>query len=460
VFYVLAAALCVVEFFDVFPAWLKTPLGTGSPRWRRTFFVLGICALPLAFELQLQLFGEMERAQRLTGLAAFPFPVLDSSATMIASRDRFPPMLLVLMVIESLALWAVVRQLAAERLVTDGALTGIATLALAIAALHAPVLTSGDMYSYIGYGLLGSRAYSPPAIPFGDEFASVNALWGMPLPSAAYGPLWVAYNGWVLQSAGTLLQKIHLIQVVGLVCVIALAALLRACGLKPATCALVLLNPVMYLQFVTNGHNDILPVLLTVAAFAVARRMPYAAVPIAIAAGAMKVPFVAIGALAFVRSGSLARRLGLTAGCVIAGAIISLAFGGGAYSSALGTEVASRHTEGGLWLLRIPGHAIAAAIALTAVCVALFGRRPLWSAALTFPALSGGRFAWYGLWGLPLALQDDLLMTRFLLALPAVGFCLERAVDVTSYEIGALAAIVLLASPGVVQKVRPPARVP
>jgi hypothetical protein len=46
------------------------------------------------------------------------------------------------------------------------------------------------------------------------------------------------------------------------------------------------------------------------------------------------------------------------------------------------------------------------------------------------------------------------MMTRFLLALPAVGFCLERAVDVTSYEIGALVTIVLLALPGVVQKGR------
>jgi hypothetical protein len=272
------------------------------------------------------------------------------------------------------------------------------------------------------------------------------------MPPAAYGPLWIAFNTWTLQSAGTLLVKIHLIQAIGLASVLALAALLRACGLKPATCALVLLNPFLYLQFVTNGHNDILPVLLTVAAFAVARRSPHAAMPIAVAAGAMKVPFVAIGALAFLGTGPAARRVTLAALSATVGVIIALAFGGGPYSSALGTEVASRHAESGLWLLRIPGHLLAATIALAAICVSLLGRRAPWSAALTAPALAGGRFAWYGLWCLPFALEDEAAMTRLLLCLPAVGFCLERVVNVAFYEFCALAAIVLLALPAVFQK--------
>jgi hypothetical protein len=423
---------------------------------RRTLFLLGICALPPAFALQVHIFGAIERAQPLAYQTQFPFPVIDDrSPGLIASRGWFAAELCAVVLVQIAALWSVTRALTSRGPArAEGILIAIAAAALAAIAFRAPALTSGDMYTYLGYALLGSTAYSPPHAQFPGDFAAINAWWGTPIPPAPYGPLWLAFNAWCLAWASTLSAKVHVLQGIGLAGIVALAALLRACGLKPATCALVLLNPFLYLQFVTNGHNDILPLLLTAAAFAVARKRPFAALPIAIAAGLMKLPFAAIAALAFARSVPPARRIGLAAATAFGALVISLAAGGRPYLNGLSTHAA----EGGLGSLpgfvRAPEHVIAAALATAAICAVLLGKRVPGSAALTLPALAAKLFPWYGTWCLPFALDDDALTARLLLCLPVLGFFLESIVDVWGYALFAAEAVVVLAVPGLVAKLR------
>ncbi len=453
-FYAFVAALCIAEYFHLLPPWTTAPFAVCSPERRRAFFVFALFSLPLAFALHLGILGEIERAQHLAGRVALPFPVIDfSSATLIASRAWFTPALFVVALIETVALIAVAHQLGEGRLSRiDGLLVGIACVLLATVALNAPALTDGDMYSYVGYDLLGWRAYSPPNAPFAGDFSAINALWGTPMPPAAYGPLWLAYNTWYLHWAETLVGKIHLLQAAGIAAIATLAILLRSCGLKPATCALVLLNPFLYLEFVTNGHNDLFPVILTAVAFAIARRTPYLAVPAAVAAGAMKVPFVVIGTLAFVIPTAPARRVALAALTTLCGIAIVCSFGAGIYAQALFSEASEGATAP--WLRFTPPHIAAIAIALAAICTSLLGRRTLRSSALALSSLAAQRSAYYGVWCLPFALGDDMLMKRLLLCLPALGFFLQSVVDVRWYQFCMLAALLLLTVSGIIRRAK------
>ncbi len=455
-FYALVIALYALESLGVSPPWATQELRARSERLRRPFFAIGLCTLPIAFALQVWLFGAISRAQPPAYQTMLPFPVIDDrSISLISSRSWFAAALCLIALIETAALWSVVRALDAERpKPSDGILVGIAAAALATIAFCAPALSSADMYAYVSDGLLGRAAYTPPNVSLSGEYAAINAWWGTPIRPTPYGPLWVAFNAWLLHFAGTLPGKIRVLQAAGLACILALAALLRACRLKPATCALVLLNPFLYLQFVSNGHNDLWPVLLTLAAFAVAKRRAYGALPFAIAAGAMKLPFAAIGALAFAGTGSAARRISLAALAAIGGVAISLAFAGHGFVNGLSFQAASGDLTSGFALLQSPEHAVAAALALAAICAALLGRRAPRSAVLTLPALAVKLFPWYAVWCLPFALDDEPLMTRLLVALPVLGFLLESIVDVRWYLFGALTAIVAGALPRIVRKMR------
>ena len=457
VFYAFVITLFALESLGVLPQWATQEHRARSDRLRRAFFVLGICALPIAFALQMWLLGEICRAQPFVHPTTLPLPVIDDgSVTLILSRSWFAAALFVIALVETAALWCVFRALDAQRpTIVDGALVGIAAAALATIAFCVPALSSADMYAYVSDGLLGRAAYTPPNVALSGEYGAVSAQWGTPIRPTPYGPVWVALNAWLLSFAGTLPGKIHVLQATGLACIVALTALLRACRLRPATCALVLLNPFLYLQFVSNGHNDVWPVLLTVAAYAVARRQSYAAFPFAVAAGAMKLPFAAIGTLAFDGTGSAIRQISLAALAAISGVAISLAFAGPGFVNGLYFQAASGGLTGGLALLQSPEHAVAAAIAIAAICAALLGRRAPRSAVLTLPALAVKLFPWYVIWCLPFALDDEPLMTRLLVALPALGFLLESNVDVHWYLLGAFAAIVIAALPRIVHKMGP-----
>jgi hypothetical protein len=457
VFYALVIALCALEALGVSPPWATRELRARSDRPRRPFFVLALCALPVAFASQMWILGEISRAQPLAYQTMLPFPVIDDrSMILISSRSGYAAALCLIALVETAALWSVVRALDAERpKQIDGILVGIAAAALATIAFCAPALSSADMYAYVSDGLLGRAAYSPPSVALNGEYAAINAWWGTPIRPTPYGPLWVAFNAWLLHFAGTLPGKIRVLQGAGLACILALAALLRACRLKPATCALVLLNPFLYLQFESNGHNDLWPVLLTVAAFAVAKRRAYAALPFAIAAGTMKLPFAAIGALAFAGTGSALRRISLAALAAIGGVAISLAFAGRGFVNGLFFQAASGDLTSGLALLQSPEHAVAAALALAAICAALLGRRTPRAAALTLPALAVKLFPWYAVWCLPFALDDEPLMTRLLVALPVLGFLLESIVDVRWYVFCAFAAVIVSVIPRIARKRRP-----
>jgi hypothetical protein len=456
VFYALVIALYALEAFGLSPLRATHKLRTRSQSPRRPFFAIGLCALPIAFALHMWLLGEIYRAQPLAYQTTLPFPVIDEpSAPLILSRSCFAAALFLVALSETAALWIVIRALDAERSkIVDGVLVGIAAAALAAIAFRVPALGSADMYAYVSDGLLGREAYTPPGFPLSGEYAAINAWWGTPIRPTPYGPLWVAFNAWLLHFADTLPGKIRLLQATGLACILALASLLRACNLRRATCALVLLNPFLYLQFVSNGHNDLWPVLLTVAAFAIARRRSYAALPFAIAAGAMKIPFAAIGALAFAGTGSAIQRISLAALSAIGGVAISLAFAGRGFVNGLHFQAAAGDLTSGLALLRNPEHAVAGALAIAAICAALLGRRVPRFAVLTLPALAVKLYPWYAIWCLPFVLDDEALLTRLLVALPVLSFLLESIVDVRWYLFGAFATIVAGALPRIVRKMR------
>ena len=152
---------------------------------------------------------------------------------------------------------------------------------------------------------------------------------------AAYGPGFVAYVGAILAQSTSLESSILILRATNAAWLIALVALVRLSGAPPRTVALLALNSAFLFQYVTNAHNDILPVVLVVAAILAARRSVLSGALLVIAAALFKIPFAAIGSLAFVRLTPPFRRFGIAALTVVVSFGLSYAIGGPNYFATL-----------------------------------------------------------------------------------------------------------------------------
>jgi len=172
--------------------------------------------------------------------------------------------------------------------------------------LAAPVLFSRDVYSYIAQSRLMPHGVNPYVYGTGvyDTFFTdgADAMWKH--APAPYGPLWMGLSSLVYEATGgraiPALILFRLLAFAGVVLlVIFVPRLAKACGADPAKAIwLGLLNPLLFMHFVSGAHNDALMLGLLVAGITLTlERRPILGIVLIAAAGAVKAP--ALVGLAF-----------------------------------------------------------------------------------------------------------------------------------------------------------------
>ena len=380
-----------------------------------------------------------------------PFPSWFAQLPLLAIDDRGPlfahtpewvsDCALALAMAQCAALVTLERTLRGRRLPAIGtAALGACCALMLVAALLTRSTTSFDLYAYVGSARLGDEAYRPPSIGFDGAFALLNKIEGVPILPAAYGPLWLGLARSITAAASSLGAQLEALRLLSAALFVVSIALLRAARFEAATIALFALNPALIEQYVANGHNDIAPFALTLAAFVAVRTSPWLAVTLGAAAGAMKLPFTVIASLAFVGASDARRRLAYAA-CAAGGALlISGLFGGRAYLDALRRtaqlyQPPSAFPVGLLYLGTVSA-------ALVATALALWRRRYIPTASWSFAAFASALFPWYLIWGLPYALAERRSAWIFLASLPVATFILSRVYEPTIFSDAVLIAIV------------------
>ncbi len=302
----------------------------------------------------------------------------------------------------------------------------------------APVLANADVYAYVGNGVLGRAAYTPPALPFTGDLSAINAFWHVPVPPATYGPLWIAVARVLVAAGPTLAVKMTAFRVLGIALLASLFALLRACGVEPRALAVVALNPALYFEFVLNAHNDLLPVVIVTLAALTAPWWALGASLLVAAAALIKIPFVLVGLPIFANVRKTVPRLMAAALSIVAAVLVSWFAGGRAYARALLTYATGSHLETFL-------HAIAALAAIVLLIAAVSAKRRLKSAVWLMPMLGAYTAPWYALWSLPYALGARRVLVYLAIWLPFVTWITEPALTRVWTLAGVLPAVVILA---------------
>jgi alpha-1,6-mannosyltransferase len=165
--------------------------------------------------------------------------------------------------------------------------------------LFAPVLFSRDVYSYIAQSRLLPHGISPYLYGTGvfDTYFTDGADWMWKTSPAPYGPLWMGLSSGVYRAtaaqpiAALLAFRVLALLGVALIAVY-LPRLARACGVDPAKAIwLGLLNPLVFMHFVSAAHNDALMIGLLIAGMTYGmERRPWLAILFVTLAGAVKAP--------------------------------------------------------------------------------------------------------------------------------------------------------------------------
>lgn len=325
--------------------------------------------------------------------------------------------------------------------------------AMLAGALGARGLTSFDLYAYVASAQLGAAAYQPPAhLAFSAQFGVLNAIYGAQMLPAAYGPLWLALSRTLVAPWHSLYAQLEALRVVAALLFGVCILLLRAARVPAATIVLFALNPALVDQFVANGHNDLAPLTLTLAAFAAARRRPLVAVAFAAAAGAMKAPFAIVGMLAFAALRDVRHRIGYAVAALGGSLALAALFGGHPYLLALQRTAAYYPLNAHLEIRVLYAAAIGAALGATVLALARRLYNP--TAAWAFASFGVALFPWYVVWGLPYALAEGSSAFIFLASLPVAVMLPTTVFSPTLFS--AAIAIAILCVPGllVVKRMR------
>lgn len=412
-YYVSAMVLVAAETRGMLrPRGLQTPNWTGE---------LWIAVIVVAYAVQIAL------CDALAQHGPWPLAVVrwqDDAAGAVAA-------LLLLALVQSYALLGLYR----SRVKVGWLVLGAALMAL---FSFAPVLTSSDLYAYVGNGLLGRGAYAPPNAPFYGEFSAINVWWHVPVPAATYGPLWLTVAHGITTLAPTLALNMTLLRVLGLVSFGALAALLRAYGVPARILATIALNPALYFEFVLNAHNDVLPVAITIAAAILAPAWPVVASLLIVAAALVKAPFVLLGLPVLARVRATSERAVAVAVAVAVSAAASWFAGGAAYARALMQYTSASGLANAV-------HAIAAIAALVVLATAIAGTRRPRTAVWLLPMFGVYTAPWYALWSVPYALASRRVLTYLAIWLPFVSFLTEPALTRVWTVAAVIPVVVVLA---------------
>jgi hypothetical protein len=370
----------------------------------------------------------------LSSVARLPIRVLSDAGAGDAETSN---VMQALALAEAALLYLLYRLLAGRRVTPPVvALVGATFAAFLVGALASPASQSTDAYGYVSFALQPGIAYAPQGIPFTGDHAVLNGLFGTPRPAAYYGPLWIWFSHLVVAPFPTLVAQLYALRAVEALALIACIALLARLGVPFATLALVAVDPTVFLLWIVDGHNDLAGVALVLAGAALGAS-PAARVALVAAAGLVKLPLVAIGAVVFASEPSRVRRFALPAAAVVLCVAASLAFGGRAYAVHLLTPLPVKPPTAAERLL----HACDALVAVAALAVALAARRFTFGTVWVWPALAGFVAPWYGVWCLPYALASGTL-AAFLIAEPAVAYLSSWNYVATPFSIAGSVALV------------------
>ncbi|HMD03077.1 MAG TPA: hypothetical protein VKG44_08970 [Candidatus Baltobacteraceae bacterium] len=300
-----------------------------------------------------------------------------------------------------------------------------AALAMLAIALSAQTMSESDLYAYVGLALAEPTAYHPNGIPFSGEGVILNKLWGLPLLPSVYGPLWIAISKGAVASGHSLAQQLAALRWVEVLALGACAAALYVLTRSVALVAIVVLNPAMYDLYVVDGHNDLTGVAFVLAAAATRDRY-WLSVPLAAAAGLIKLPFILIATLAF--SGSRHKFLPALGAALLA-LVASAAIVGPDYLWAL------RHVYltygGGTPSLITMAHVLVAVVAVAAIVFALAKNAFFPGGAWSFVAFGQHPSPWYLAWGIPYAVLSGPSGVAFFLTLPLASALLATFLPIT-----------------------------
>ncbi len=388
--------------------------------------IAAVAAIPLLFAIQLWTVAFMAQHQITFCVQHIPFQVVaDFNETSGGEAQLWPSLaLLAIAAMQTGLLFLIDRDWDRAPQSLLAIAVPFACAILLIEGLLAPAMTSSDSYSYIAYARLGIAAsYVPHFQPLsaGQHFFTWCLKGYFP---AAYGPGFVAYVGAILANTHSTQSSILILRATNAAWLIALIALVRLSGAPRKTVALLALNSAFFFQYVTNAHNDILPVVLVVAGILLARRSVVAGALLVIAASLFKIPFAAIGSLAFVRLAPSLRRLAIAALTVVASFGLSYAIGGQKYFATLAFH--SRIMASGADRLEI----VLTIVALLAIAYALVCQRFHWALSFTMPALAVEILQpWYVAWSLPYALVESEHLSTFLILAPFATLLMEDGIS-------------------------------
>jgi hypothetical protein len=371
--------------------------------------------------------------------ATMPLPVVDRSGVEIEHGNLLAAGMLVLSALQSYAMLALYRIKPPARAVWLGC--GV----LLLLSCAAPALTSFDLYGYVQYAGLGLRAYQASSLPFGGEY-HIFELWHDHPITAPYGPLWLVTAPLVTSALPTLLGKLLALRLLSAVLYVAFLVGLHALRAPSRIRNVAALNPGLMLQFVANGHNDLLPIVLIVWAAALVRtRMPIAFLLIA-AAGLVKLPYVILGlpVLAAVRRGWIT----LAGGAFTIAAVVGLswAIGGAGYLASLGAHVHEYPQD-------LAQH-VAAVTAFALIVIATASGRRLRAGVWIIPMLSAAIYPWYFLWGLPYALARRRIFGYLLVCFPFVTVLAGLSLFMRVWQLNIVLPLVVIASLAIVRTAR------
>jgi hypothetical protein len=396
-YYVAGLALLALELGGVSPAW-KLNVPRSPPG-------LLIAALVAAYAAQLAVIRYA--ATSIAGAAAWraqlPIPVAEHG---MAHPDAIEIALLVLAFVESYLLFALFRAKASPVVLAAG------TAAMLVLSLAAPAFISPDPYAYAGDAMLGRGAYTPPRTAFSGEYALINRFFQAPMLSAPYGPLWIALARLFTAGAPALLAKLLALRLLGAASFVALLAALRAYGVPPRLLAIAAMNPAILQQYVADAHNDLLGIVMVVAAAALIRkRRALLATGVTAAAGLVKLPFTVLALPIFAGVERRPLRYACAFSAIALAALVSWLAGGAAYFHGLNVHVP---TPG-------PVYALNAAVSIAALFMlgsAAIGSRRRYSGVWLIAMMSSYIATWYAAYGLPYALARHRLLAYLLIALP------------------------------------------
>jgi hypothetical protein len=289
--------------------------------------------------------------------------------------------------------------------------------------------TYPDALAYIGYAKMPrfSEAYSPPQLRFGHAFSEINARWGVRMPPADYGPLWLAFDRITLRHAPDIPTALVILRAFNAIWLCALIVVIQRLGASSATLVALGMNPALYYYFIVQAHNDLLPVLLVVYGILVSRRSPILGSCIAGAAGLMKVTFGLIALAACPRRQTVWRTLEYLAAVIAVVALGSAVFGGGPYFQSLSYIGHAQATSvtGTAPHLRLALHLYLGIAAVISGLIGAFGQT--FGAPLTyvFSTLAPLAEPNYLIWCLPYAIRMPGFTGPFLVTLPGLTHAID-----------------------------------